>query len=81
MAGRATDMLVMKGLGFESRQEWRENSLLHGQFSVLTLISVSVPTPCYCRSLARQKFRSFLKKMCCRLQLNTHASYVCGFAE
>ena len=81
MAGRVTDMLVMKGLGFESRQEWRENGFLQGQFSVLTLISVSVPTPCYCSSLARQKFRPFCQNVCCRLQLNTHASYVCGFAE
>ena len=32
-----------KGPGFESRQEWRENFLLHGQPFVLTLISVSVP--------------------------------------
>ena len=36
-----------KGRGFESRQERRENFLLRGQLSVLTLISVSVPPPCY----------------------------------
>ena len=32
-----------KGPGFKSRQERRENFLLQGQLSVLTLISVSVP--------------------------------------
>ena len=36
-----------KGRGFESLQEQRENVLLQGQLSVLTLISVSVPPPCY----------------------------------
>ena len=38
----------LKSCGFESRQEQRENFLLQGQISVLTLISVSVPLPCYC---------------------------------
>ena len=42
----ATDSRL-KGLRFESRQERRENFLLHSQLSVLTLISVSVPPPCY----------------------------------
>ena len=37
----------LKGPGFDSLQERRENFLLQGQLSVLTLISVSVPTPCY----------------------------------
>ena len=37
----------LKGRGFESLLERRENFLLHGQLSVLTLISVSVPPPCY----------------------------------
>ena len=37
-----------KGRGFESPQERRETFLLHGQLSVLTLISISVPPPCYC---------------------------------
>ena len=36
-----------KGLGFESRQKRQDNCLLQGQLSVLTLISVSVPAPCY----------------------------------
>ena len=36
-----------KGRGFESLLERRENFLLQGQLSVLTLISVSVPPPCY----------------------------------
>ena len=39
-----------KGPGFESRQERRENFLLLGQLSVLTLISVSVPHPRYLSS-------------------------------
>ena len=34
-------------LWFESRQERRQNFLLQGQLSVLILISVSVPSPCY----------------------------------
>ena len=36
-----------KGLLFESRQERRENCFLQGQPSVLTVISVTVPSPCY----------------------------------
>ena len=37
----------LKGRGFESLLERRENFLLQGPLSVLTLISVSVPPPCY----------------------------------
>ena len=33
--------------GFESLLDRRENFLRQGQLSVLTLISVSVPPPCY----------------------------------
>ena len=36
-----------KGLGFGSPQDQRDNFLLLGQLSVLALISVSVPPPCY----------------------------------
>ena len=36
-----------EGRGFESRQERRENVLLLDQLSVLALISVSIPSPCY----------------------------------
>ena len=36
-----------KGCRFKSLLERRENFLLQGQLSVLTLISVSVPPPCY----------------------------------
>ena len=43
---RAPDSLL-KGRGFESLLERRENFLLQGRLSVLTLISVSVPPPCY----------------------------------
>ena len=39
--------LWLKGCRFESQQEQRENCLPQGQLSVLTLISVSIPTPCY----------------------------------
>ena len=37
----------LKGRGFESLLERRENFLLQSRLSVLTLISVSVPPPCY----------------------------------
>ena len=37
----------LKGRRFESLQERWENFLLQGQLSLLTLISVSVPPPCY----------------------------------
>ena len=37
----------LKGRGFESLLERRENFLLQCRLSVLTLISVSVPPPCY----------------------------------
>ena len=40
----------LKGCGFESLQERRENFLLHGRLFVLTLISLSVPLPCYITS-------------------------------
>ena len=36
-----------KGRGFKSLLERRENFLLRGRLSVLTLTSVSVPPPCY----------------------------------
>ena len=39
-----------KGRGFESLLDRREHFLLQGQLSVLTLISVSVPPPCYLSS-------------------------------
>ena len=41
----------LKGCGFESLQEQRENFILQGQLSVLTLISVSVPPLRYCSSM------------------------------
>ena len=37
----------LKGRGVESLLERRENFRLQGRLSVLTLISVSVPPPCY----------------------------------
>ena len=50
-----------EGRGFESRQERRENVLLLDQLSVLTLISVSIPSPCYHSST--QKIQAMLPKM------------------
>ena len=41
----------LKGCGFESLQEQQDNFLLQGQLSVLTLILVSVPSPCYRSSM------------------------------
>ena len=40
-----------EGRRFDSRQERRENLLLHSQLSVLTLISVSSPPACYHSSM------------------------------
>ena len=57
-----------KGRGFESLQEWRENFLLQGQLSVLTVISVSVPPP-----VARKRPRSFRQK--CRWQVIAKHAY------
>ena len=62
--------------GFEPRQKRRENFLLQGRLSVLTLISVSVPHPCY-RSSTRVKTHGHsAKSEGDRLQLNIHAPYV-----
>ena len=48
------------------KNQWRDNFLLRGQFSVLTHISVSVRNdPCHS-----------VKSAGGRLQLNTHAPYV-----
>ena len=55
----------LKGRGFESPQERRENFLLHGQVSVLTLISVSV--------IARKRSRAFCQK--CRWQVTAKHAY------
>ena len=61
----------MKGRGFVSLQEPRENFLLQGQLSVLTLLSVSVPPRA--TSVARKRSRSFCQK--CRWQVTAkHAS-------
>ena len=68
----------LKGPGFKSLQERRENFLLQGRLSVLTLISVSVPPPCYHRHVKDPGHSA--KSAGGRLQLNTHTPYVCGFA-
>ena len=58
-----------KGRGFKSLQERRENFVLQGQLSVLTLISVSVPPPRY-RS---KRSRSFCQK--CRWLVTAEHTY------
>ena len=64
----------LKGRGFESLLERRENFLLQGRLSVLTLISVSVPST----TVARKKSRLFCQK--CRWQVTAktriHLTYV-----
>ena len=69
----------MKGRGFESLQERRENFLLQGRLSVLTVISVSVPPPVLRQEHVKDPGHS-AKSAGGRLQLNTHTPYVCGFA-
>ena len=48
--GAGIAQCLVARLVIERSQEWRENFLLQGQFSVLTLILVSVPSLCYCSS-------------------------------
>ena len=50
----------------------------HGHLSAPTLILVSVPP--LCTAVARKRSLSFCQSAGVRLQLNTHAPYVCGFA-
>ena len=72
-----------KGRGFESLQERRENFLLQGQLSVLTLISVSAPPPCYRSPRSPVPVKDpghSAKSIGGRLQLNTHTPYLCGSA-
>ena len=61
----------LKGRGFKSLLERRENFLLQGRLSVLTLISVSVPPPV--TTVARKKSRSFCQK--CRWQVTAKHAY------
>ena len=61
----------LKGRGFESLLKRQENFLLQGRLSVLTLISVTVPT---CVTVAtRKRSRSFCQK--CRLQVTAKHAY------
>ena len=72
---RAPDSWV-KGRGFESLQEQRENFILQCRLSVPVLISVSVPPPLY-----SSRAQSFCRM--CRWLVTAekkHAPYVCGFA-
>ena len=77
--GRAPDSWL-KGRGFESLQEQRENFILRGQLSVLfdsyfgirstpVLLQLQVKDPGHSTKSAEG-----------RLHLNTHAPYVCGYA-
>ena len=72
---RAPD-LWLKGHGFKSLQERRENFPLQGQLSVLTLISVSVPP--HVTAVSRKRSSSFCQK--CRWQVTAktciHVTYV-----
>ena len=61
----------LKGLGFESLLERRDNFLLQGQLSVLTLILVSVPRRV--TAVARKRSRSFCQK--CRWQVTAKHAY------
>ena len=67
-----------KGPGFESRQERRENILLRGQLSVLTLIFCTCSTPVLPQQHVKDPGHS-TKSGGGRLQLNTHTPYLCGF--
>ena len=48
--------------------------LFQGQISLLTLISVSVPPPWHVKDPGHSA-----KSSDGRLQINTHAPYICGF--
>ena len=61
----------LKGRGFESLLERRENFILQGRLSVLTLISVSVPTRV--TAVARKRSRSFCQT--CRWQVTVKHAY------
>ena len=68
----------LKGHGFELPQLWWENFVVQDKLSVLTLILVSVPPLCYHSSTKNPGHSA--KSAGGRLQLNTDAPYVCGFA-
>ena len=63
--------LWSKGPGFECWQERRENFLLQGQLSVLTLISVSIPPRV--TTVAHKRSWSFCQK--CRWQVTAKHTY------
>ena len=69
----------LKGRGFESLQERRKNFLLQGRLSVLTLISVSVPPPCYrsqkCRWQVTAKHTYTLRMWLC---MKWHGTWLYG---
>ena len=75
---RGADSLVvrapdswLKGRGFESLQERRENFLLQGRLSVLTLIRY--PFHARVTAVARKRSRSFCQK--CRWQVTAKHTY------
>ena len=63
--------LILKGCRFDFQHE-RQNFLLQGQLSVLTLLLVSIPPLCYCSST--QKTLVLPPKV-----LNTDIPNICGF--
>ena len=70
----------LKGRGFESPQERRENFLLQGWLSVLTDSYFGIrSTPVLPQEHVKDPGHS-AKSTGGRLQLNTHTPYVCGFA-
>ena len=64
----------MKGPGFESPQERREDFLLQSQMSADSFISASVPPQQHVKDAGHSA-----ESAGGRLQLNTHAPYLCGF--
>ena len=68
----------LKGCGFESLQERWKNFLLLDKFSVLTHFGIR-STPVLLQQHVKDPGHS-AKSAGGRLQLNTHAPYVCGFA-
>ena len=66
----------LKGRGFESLQEWREN--LFSRVNFLCWLLFQYPFHPRVTAVACKRSWSFCQK--CRWQLNTHTPYVCGFA-
>ena len=68
---------------FESLQERRENFLLRGQLSALTLIWVSIPTPCnrsqpFCQKCRWQFTAKHACTLCMWLCMKWHGAWLYG---